>query len=69
MLYAPKVVYLTSICASFECDGPLHDMLLIATGQRMLYIAEKYDGEGAFYRRIYHITSANDAVANGVKSI
>ena len=35
----------------------------------MLYVTEKYDDEGAFYRSIYQITSANDVVANGVISI
>ena len=42
-------------------------MEFIVTGQRMLYVTEKYDDEGAFYRRMNHIRSANDAVANDAK--
>ena len=50
-----------------ERCGRLHDVEFIATDQRMLHVAEKYDDEGAFYRRINHIRSASDAVANDVK--
>ena len=42
----------------------LYDVEFIATDQRMLYVAEKYDDERVFYRRKNHIMSANDAVAN-----
>ena len=56
---------LCTICQKH--GGCLHDMEFIATGQRMLYVTEKYDDEGAFYRRMNHIRSANDAVANDAK--
>ena len=44
-------------------------MEFITISQIVLYVAEKYNYKGAFYRHANHITSANDAVANDVKSI
>ena len=34
-----------------------------------MYVAEKYDGEGAFYKQANRIMSANDALANNAKFI
>ena len=59
--------YLSIICK--ERGGCLHGVEFIVTDQKMLYVAEKYNDEGAFYRHVNHITSANDAVANDAKSI
>ena len=41
----------------------LHDLEFIATGQKMLFVAEKHDDKGAFYRHMNLIRSSNDAVA------
>ena len=48
--------YLRIICQ--ECGSRLHDVEFIATGQKMLYVAEKYCDKETFYRRMNHITSA-----------
>ena len=50
-----------------ERGGRLHDVEFIATGQTMLYVTEKCNDEGVFYRRMNHIRSASGAVANDVK--